>query len=103
MALRIGARATLEPHEASTAHGVVMTLSAADLADLYAEPGVADYKPQLVSAAGSDGVRIQAITYLLRGKAAGPPNAGYAAKLAKLASRLGLPAAYVREIEAVGK
>lgn len=103
MALRIGARATLEPDEASTAHGIVMTLTAVDLAKLYAEPGVATYKPQAVSAVGADGMQIRAVAYLLPAKTVGPANVDYAGKLAKLALRLGLPAAYVRQIEAFAK
>ncbi|MEO1037463.1 MAG: gamma-glutamylcyclotransferase family protein [Pseudomonadota bacterium] len=97
--LRIGERATLVPDRASKAHGVVMTLNAADLAALYADKSVADYRPETVAAVLQDGtVKTVQCYNLPPGKLAGT-NADYAASLLKLAQSLGLPSDYQAEIQ----
>lgn len=99
-ALRIGERATLVPAEGETAHGLVMALRADELARLYAEPSVADYRSERSEARFDDGTRAEVACYLLGAERAGTGvNRQYAAKLAQLARRLGLPGRYVADIE----
>ena len=100
MALRIGRRATLVADPAKSVHGSVIGLSHREIETLYAEPSVADYRPEAVIAQLADGSLIPALCFNLppSGEAA-EPNPDYAAKLREVASRLGLPAAYVAGIQ----
>lgn len=98
LGLRIGARATLVPDEGGKAHGVLMTLRAADVTALYREPGLADYVAQPVTVALPDGTARPAACYLLPADKLEGTNPGYAKALLALAQRLGLPADYLREI-----
>jgi len=100
MALRIGRRATLIPDPAKSAHGFVIGLSHPEIDALYAEPSVADYRPEALIARLADGSLIPALCFNLppSGEVA-EPNPEYAAKLREVASRLGLPAAHVASIQ----
>ena len=98
--LRIGERATLVPAADEMAHGVVMALTEDELARLYAEPSVSDYRSELVEARLDDGRPLTVACYLLpKELAGGEVNRQYAAELAELVRRLELPAEYVAEIE----
>jgi hypothetical protein len=98
--LRIGQRAALVPQASSRVHGVLMSLTLADLERLYAEPGVRAYQPQAVLVRLSNGDLVPALCYNLPD----PPspderNPEYATKLRAVAGRLGLPAEYVSSIQ----
>lgn len=97
-ALVIGNRATLVPRLGSQVYGVVMDLTQAELTPLYAEPSVADYRPEAVLLRMDDGSTIAALCYNLEIDEQGSEtNRIYAAKLHALAERLGLPEGY-REV-----
>jgi hypothetical protein len=98
--LRIGKRATLVPTPNSVVHGIVMTLSNAELHSLYNESSVRDYRPEWVTAVFSDDTPHSVLCFNLPD----PPkpeehNEEYATKLKALANRLGLPADYVDSIK----
>ncbi len=97
--LRIGQRAALAEMPGSTVHGVVMTLTHAELSQLYADDSVSVYKPEAVVARQPDGATVPALCYNLE-EAPGPDekNSEYAAKLRDLAKRLELPPDYVASI-----
>lgn len=96
-ALRIGDRATLLPSPGSQAYGVVMDVSREDAARLYSDASVADYVAEDVSVTLPDGSTAAACYNLPAEKLSGA-NAQYAAALEKLATRLGFPEAYLRQI-----
>ena len=100
MALRIGKRATLVAEPGGIVHGVVMDLPEAELRGLYAEPSVADYRAETVTAELAEGGSVPALCFNL------PPsdrpveaNPAYVEQLRALARRLGLPAEYVGSIQ----
>lgn len=99
--LRIRERATLVPAVGETAHGVVMALTADELARQYAEPSVSDYRSELLEARlDEDDRSLTVACYLLPAwRTGGEVNREYAARLAELGRRLGLPSGYVDEIE----
>jgi hypothetical protein len=98
--LRIGARAALVPTPGGEVHGVLMTLSHADLEKLYAEPSVQAYRPEPVLAVANDGATVAALCYNLpEPPAPDERNPEYAAKLRALAQRIGLPREYVLSIQ----
>jgi hypothetical protein len=99
MALRIACRATLAPDPAGSVHGFVFGLSHEEIEQLYDEPSVAAYRPEVVIARLADRSCIPALCFNL------PPsnepeeaNPEYAEKLRAVASRLGLPADYIATI-----
>lgn len=97
--LVIGARATLVPCPGRTAHGVLFSLTHAEVDALYAEPSLSLYRPEAVSARLADGSVIPALCFNLPV----PPstderNPQYASKLRELAGRIGLPPGYVSSI-----
>jgi AIG2 family protein len=99
VALRIGQRAALVPAPGGRVHGVVMSLTLAELDSLYSEPSVQAYKPQAVLAHLASGGVLAALCYNL----SQPPspterNAEYAAKLRAVAQKVGLPGEYVASI-----
>ena len=98
LALRIGLRATLVPQAGHRAHGVVMTITAAEATALYAEPSVAEYRPEPVTVVLADGGATDAVTYVLPDGPEAGSNADYAAALLALAERLGLPNDYLAEL-----
>jgi hypothetical protein len=99
MALRIGRRATLVAATDKSVHGFVIGLSHPEIEMVYSEPSVADYRPEAVIAQLADGSLIPALCFNLPPGEAAEPNPEYAAKLREVASRLGLPAAYVASIQ----
>ena len=98
--LRIGERATLVPDRSGRVFGMVASLTHAELAALYAEPGLQAYKPEAVLAHLSQGEALAALCFNLPEI---PPaeerNAEYASQLRALAAQLGFPEEYVRSIQ----
>jgi hypothetical protein len=99
MALRIGRRATLVADPDRCVHGFVIGLSHQEVAQLYAEPSVAEYRPEAVIAQLRDRSLVPALCFNL------PPsdepieaNPEYAAKLREVVTRLGLSADYAAAI-----
>jgi gamma-glutamyl AIG2-like cyclotransferase len=99
MRLRIGQRAALEESPEDSTYGFLMELTHSELERLYAEPSVADYRPEAVLAELPDGSSIAALCYNLPvPPSSGESNAEYARTLRTLAGRLGLPAQYCERI-----
>jgi hypothetical protein len=81
-------------------HGLVFSLTLAELDRLYSDPSVQAYRPEAVLAQLANGGVIAALCYNL----AHPPspserNPEYAAKLRALAQKIGLPAEYVASLQ----
>jgi hypothetical protein len=99
-ALRIGQRAAIAPSPNGRVHGVVMSLTPAELERLYSEPSVQAYKPQAVLAQLAAGGMTAALCYNLpEPPAASERNPEYAAKLRVIAEKVGLPSEYVASIQ----
>lgn len=97
--LVVGRRATLVPCEGGEVHGLVFSLTHAEVDALYSEASVGAYRPEAVCARLSDGTRVPALCFNLPA----PPAQGehdplYASKLRSLAARVGLPPDYVASI-----
>ena len=98
-ALRIGQRAALVPQAASLVHGLVMSLTLAELERLYSEPSVQAYKPQAVLADLASGGTIAALCYNLpQPPPATERNPEYAGKLRSVGQKVGLPPDYVASL-----
>jgi hypothetical protein len=98
--LRIGHRAALVPTPGGRVHGLVFSLTLAELDRLYSDPSVQAYKPQAVLAQMASGGLIAALCYNLpKPPLPGERNPEYAAKLRALAQRIGLPAEYVASLQ----
>lgn len=95
--LRIGARATLAPAD-ETVWGMVMGLPADEVARLYGEASVADYRPEAVLARLQSGGTVPVLCYNLPSDKQAGTNQVYAAALHALATRLALPAKYVSSL-----
>ena len=97
--LVIGERATLVPGAGETVHGVIFSLTHAEIDSLYADASVSVYRPEAVSAAVANDDRVPALCFNLpTAPPASERNPEYAAKLKKLAERIGLPAKYIDTI-----
>jgi len=97
--LRIGKRATLVASSASHVHGMLASLSHAELERLYAEPGLGDYRPEAVVAEIAGGAKVPALCYnLVEPPSLNEHNPEYAKRLRALVQRLGFPADYVASI-----
>lgn len=98
--IHIGRRATLVPCHGAVAYGLLMTLPAAAVTALYAEPSVRDYRPQPVVVQRVDsGETLEAVCYNLPRLAdLSGANRTYAERLSELVLRLGFPPAYAEEI-----
>lgn len=95
-ALRIGKRAALVPVPGGRVHGVVTSLTLAELDRLYAEPGLEAYRPVAVLAMLAGGGIVAAICYNLpEPPSPGERNPEYAARLRMVAEKVGLPPDYV--------
>ena len=98
MRLRIGERAALELDPDGVVYGMLFELTHGDIERLYAEPGVAPYRPEAVLAEPDEGEPVAALCYNLPSPPTDEPNLEYARKLRELATRLDLPAGYVSSI-----
>jgi hypothetical protein len=98
--LRIGERATLLAEPNSRAYGLLMKITSGDAAALYSEQSVADYvaEPVVVTLPGA--IQAPAVCYNLPAAKLVGANSGYAAALLALATRLGFPDSYLRQIAA---
>lgn len=95
-ALRIGQRATLVQQASGRVHGVVMSLTLAELQRLYADASVQAYEPQAVLAHLAGGGVTAALCYTLpHPPLTGEPNPEYVAQLRSVAQQVGLPAEYI--------
>ncbi|HEX8149052.1 MAG TPA: gamma-glutamylcyclotransferase family protein [Pyrinomonadaceae bacterium] len=98
--LVIGGRATLVPSAGGTAHGVLFSLTPAEVDALYSEASVSAYRPEAVCAQLADGSVVPALCFNLPAPPASEERDPlYASKLRRLAARLGLPPDYVSSIE----
>lgn len=98
--LLVGERATLVPREGCEAHGVLFSLTHEEVDALYTEDSVSAYRPEAVCAQLPDGALVPALCFNLPAPPApAERNPNYAARLRRLATRLGLPADYVSSIE----
>ena len=97
--LRIGERATLVALDGHRVHGMLTSLSHAELDRLYSEPSLADYRPEAVIVDVPGGDAVSALCYnLIELPSLQAHNPEYAARLRALAERLGFPADYVASI-----
>jgi hypothetical protein len=100
MGLRIGNRAALEMETGGEVYGILVELTHAEIERLYADPGVAAYRPEAVLAEPDDGPPIAALCFNLP---SAPDrherNPEYVRRLRELAGRLNLPAHYVEGIQ----
>jgi hypothetical protein len=100
LGLRIGHRAALVPGEGARVHGVVMTLTLAELARIYLEPGLQAYEPEAVLVKLESGGTIAALCYNLpQPPSSSERNPEYAAKLRAVAEKVGLPREYVAGLQ----
>lgn len=97
-ALHIGARATLLHSAGARAYGIVMTVDPEEAKALYTESSVADYSPEPVTVELSNGSKVEAACYNLPANKITGTNKDYAESLAKLATKIGFPDAYVDQI-----
>ncbi|HEY7481662.1 MAG TPA: gamma-glutamylcyclotransferase family protein [Gemmatimonadales bacterium] len=97
--LRIGQRAALVRQSSGRVHGVVMSLTLADLERLYSEPGLRAYAPEPILAQLAGGGVIAALCYnLVEPPPPAERNPDYAIKLQGVARKVGLPAEYVASL-----
>jgi hypothetical protein len=97
--LVIGARATLVPCLGETVHGVIFSLTHAEIDSLYADASVSVYRPEAIIAAVANDDQVAALCFNLpTAPAATERNPEYAAKLKELAGRIGLPEEYISTI-----
>lgn len=100
LALRIGDRAALVPTPGARVHGLVISLTLAELEKLYSESSVQAYRPQAVLVRLASGGVVAALCYNLSPPpAAAERNPEYAAKLRAVAQKVGLPAEYVASLQ----
>lgn len=97
--LKIGNRASLIPSKDERSYGVLMTVDAEILQELYAEPSVADYIPEEVIVHLESGDMVQAYCYNLPSELMTGTNPTYAASLHTLAKKLEFPESYLEKIK----
>jgi hypothetical protein len=98
--LRIGRRAALVPDPGSRVEGMIATLTAEEIAQLYADPSLRAYHPMEVLAHLADGRALAAVCYNLTAPPAPDErNDAYATKLRSIARKVGLSAEYIATIK----
>ena len=97
--LRIGQRATLLPSSGARTYGMLFALTHSELEQLYAAPGLEQYRPEAVLAQPLEGTPVPALCYNLR-EAPRPHerNPEYAARLQRALNKLGFPRDYVASV-----
>ena len=102
-ALRLGTRAALLPEVGARAYGMLMTVDPAKLEPLYAQESVADYVAETVSVTLKNGSLVEARCYNLPEGLLSGANPDYARQLYMLATKLGFPDDYLKQIEREGR
>lgn len=97
--LRIGERASLIASENEESYGIVMSISSADLENLYSDPSVADYVSENVTVKTDQNEMIDAICYNLPLHLMSGSNSSYARSLYELSTSLDFPSHYLSQIE----
>jgi Gamma-glutamyl cyclotransferase, AIG2-like len=98
-ALVITQRATLVPSAGKVVHGIVCSLTHAEVDLLYKDPSVSMYRPEAVLAKLADGNEVPCLCFNLPAVHADEErNLAYATKLRALATELNLPESYVQTI-----
>ena len=99
-ALRIGQRATLVPSPGARAYGMLISLSHAELEELYSAPGLEAYRPEAVFAHTNDGEALPALCYNLpEAPEPGERNPEYAVRLRGVLEELGFPSEYIESVK----
>ena len=97
--LRIGRRATLVRSVGGRVHGMLASLTHAELDRLYSDPSLTDYRPEAVIVDAPGAASIAALCYnLVEAPSPEEHNPDYAEQLRSLAQQLGFPFDYVRSI-----
>ena len=97
--LRIGERATLVKSDNEMVFGVVVAMPGNQLEQLYGADSVVDYEPESVVALKENDNAINCVVYNLPVEKIKGCNASYAQSLSVVAQKVGLPSAYISEIE----
>ena len=98
-ALRIGQRATLVPSPGARAYGMLVSLTHAELEQLYGAPGLEAYRPEAVLAHASEGGTVSALCYnLVQAPEPHERNPEYAKRLRSVLENLGFPAEYIASV-----
>jgi hypothetical protein len=98
----IGRRASLYPKADASVWGVAYDLPPDEIARLYGEPSVRDYRPEAVLARTRSDEPFAALCYNLNPMPQDPPNPAYIADLLALAKQLKLPESYVARLARLG-
>ena len=96
--LQIGERATLLPARDSRSYGVLMEVSAEQVAALYSDESVCDYVAEPVVVHLLNDKQVAASCYNLPASRLTGTNRRYAADLLALATKLGMPESYLARI-----
>lgn len=96
--LQIGERATLLPARDSRSYGVLMEVSAEQVAALYSDENVCDYVAEPVVVHLLNDKQVAASCYNLPASRLTGTNRRYAADLLALATKLGMPESYLARI-----
>ncbi len=97
--LRIGQRATMEKSAQEQCHGILFSMTAAEIEQLYSSDSVADYISQTIQVVTVNGEKMNVACYLLPMEKITGSNPDYARNLAIAAREANLPESSIREIE----
>ena len=98
--LRIGARATLVPHNDGVVFGILVSLTHEEIEKLYTDKSVSDYRPEAITVTTKDEDVVPALCYnIVEFSKDSAVDTEYALALLKLADRLGFPSSYLGRIE----
>lgn len=92
-------RATLQVNAAERVYGIVAGLTHAEIATLYTEPSVQDYRPEAVLVTLEDARQVPALCYNLPQENGRGRNTVYASRLLELATRLAFPETYLLKLQ----
>src|SRR5262245_48313674 len=92
-------RATLVRHATASVYGIVTELSHEEIATLYADPSVREYRPEAVVVTLADARQVPAWCYTLPKVTGARRDTIYAAKLVEVAKALALPGDYLDRLQ----
>jgi hypothetical protein len=97
--LDIRERATLIRKAGARVYGIVTALTHEEIATLYADPSVRDYRPEAVAVTLADGRQMPAWCFTLPQVTGAHRNTAYAVRLAEVAKALAFPGDYVERLQ----